>query len=76
MVSRFTIPRFFQEYPKSVAWGPISVVATAPINTYPVDFDGISKRAREQRGWRCERCGRDFPRTVDQEYLHVHYKTE
>jgi hypothetical protein len=75
IVSRFTIPRFFAEYPKSLLrWRPINDAATAPVNSYPADFDHISKRAREQRGWRCERCGRDFSRTVDREYLHVHHK--
>jgi len=75
IVSGFTIRRFFQKYPRSLLyWRPINDAATAPINNYPADFDGISRRVREQRGWRCERCGRDLSRVVDREYLHVHHK--
>jgi hypothetical protein len=75
IVSRFTIPRFFERYPKSLLhWRPKGDAATAPINVYPADFDNFSKRVREQRGWRCECCRRDFSRATDREYLHVHHK--
>jgi hypothetical protein len=73
IVSRFRIVRFFEKYPKSLLhWRPVNDVATAPVNHYPADFEGISKRVRERRARRCERCGRDF--SVDRDYLHVHHK--
>jgi hypothetical protein len=75
IVSRFAIPRFFEKYPKSLLyWRPTEDAATAPINDYPVDFEEISRRVREQRGWRCERCRRDFSVPVNREYLHVHHR--
>jgi hypothetical protein len=75
IVSRFTIVRFFEKYPRSLLhWRPVKDAATAPVNSYPADFEGISKRVREQRRWRCERCGRDFSRVVDRGYLHVHHQ--
>lgn len=75
IVSGFTIPRFFETFPKSLlSLRPAGAVETTPLNDYPADFDDISKRVRELRGWRCERCRRDFLRTVDREYLHVHHK--
>jgi hypothetical protein len=75
IVSRFAIRQFFEKYPRSLLHRrPINDAATAPINNYPADFDGISKRRREQRVWRCENCRRDFSRGIDREYLHVHHK--
>jgi hypothetical protein len=75
IVSRFTIRRFFEKYPRSLFQSrPAGDAATAPINDYSADFDDISKRVRERRGWRCECCRRDFSRATDCEYLHVHHK--
>ncbi len=75
IISRFTIRRFFEKYPRSLLHRrPTGDAATAPINDYPADFDDISKRVREQRGWRCENCCRDFSRATDRECLHVHHK--
>ena len=75
IVSRFKIARFFEKYPKSLLyWRPTRDAATAPINDYPADFEDISKRIRDRRGWRCERCRQDFSRAVNREYLHVHHR--
>jgi hypothetical protein len=75
IVSRFTIPRFFEKYPKSLLyWRPTEDAATGPINDYPADFEDISRRVREQSGWRCERCRRDFSHPANKEYLHAHHK--
>jgi hypothetical protein len=75
IVSGFTIPRFFEKFPKSLlSLRPTGAVETAPLNDYPADFDEISKRVRDRRSWRCECCRRDFSRATDREYLHVHHK--
>lgn len=75
IVSQFSIRHFFERFPKSLfSIRPTGDAETAPVNNYPPDFDEISNRVREQRGWRCERCRRDFSRGADREYLHVHHK--
>jgi hypothetical protein len=75
IVQRFRIRRFFEKYPRSLLHSrPKGDASTAPIDNYPPDFAHISKRVREQRGWRCECCRRDFSQTKDRKYLHVHHK--
>jgi hypothetical protein len=75
IVSRFTIRRFFELYPKSLLSKlPSDDADTAPINDYPIDFARISERIREKRGWRCERCRQDFSVSHNRKYLHVHHK--
>jgi len=75
IVSRFSIVQFFEKYPRSLLrWRPTNNAATAPVNNYPADFEDISGRVREQRGWRCERCGRDLSRPPDRKFLHIHHK--
>jgi len=75
IVSQFTIRGFFEKFPRSLlSFRPDGHADTAPVNNYSVDFGQISKRVRERRGWRCERCRRDFSRATDREYLHVHHK--
>ena len=75
IVSRFTISRFFEKYPRSLFHlRPRGDATTAPINNYPADFGDISDRLREQRSWRCECCRRDFSRQAERQYLHVHHK--
>ena len=75
IVSQFTIRRFFEKFPKSLfSARPAGAAETAPLNNYPEDFDEISKRAREQRGWRCQCRRRDFSRPTDRKYLHVHHR--
>jgi hypothetical protein len=75
IVFQFTIQRFFEKFPRSL----LSVrragdADSAPINNYSQDFGNTSKRVREQRGWRCECCQRDFSRSTDRKYLHVHHR--
>jgi 5-methylcytosine-specific restriction endonuclease McrA len=74
IVSLFTIPRFFERFPRLLSIRRAGHAETAPVNNYSADFDEISKRVRERRGWRCECCRRDFSRATDREYLHVHHK--
>jgi hypothetical protein len=75
IVSQFTIQRFFEKFPRSLLSARPGIDAdSAPITNYPQDFGNTSKRVREQRGWRCECCRRDFSRTGDRQYLHVHHQ--
>lgn len=75
IVSEFTIRRFFEKFPRSLLSArPWADADSAPINNYLLDFDNTSKRVREQRGWRCECCQRDFSQTGNRRYLHVHHK--
>jgi hypothetical protein len=75
IVSRFTMQRFFERFPRSLlSTRSAGDADTAPINNYSADFDDISKRVREQRNWRCECCRREFSRVTDRKYLHVHHK--
>jgi hypothetical protein len=75
IVSRFTIPRFFEEFPRSlISFRPVHAAETAPTNTYPVDFEIVSERLKAQHGWKCESCSRDLSRPPDRKYLHVHHR--
>jgi hypothetical protein len=75
IVSQFTIRRFFEKFPRSLLFiRPTGHAESAPVNNYPAGFNEISKFIREQRGWRCESCRRDFSRATDRAYLHVHHK--
>jgi hypothetical protein len=74
-VSQFDIRRFFEKFPRSpLSLRPTGLAEIAPVNNYSADFDKISKRVREQRGWRCECCRRDFSPAEDRQYLHVHHR--
>lgn len=70
IVSEFSIPRFFEKYPKSLhSHRPTHNDLSAPINDYTADFDEISRRVKAARGYRCESCGRN----PEAQFLNVHH---
>jgi hypothetical protein len=70
IVDEFTIPRFFEKYPKSLhVRRPQHDYTTAPLNEYTPDFDKISRRVKTERGYKCEECGR----APEARFLHVHH---
>ena len=75
IVSRFEIQRFFARFPRSLLSArPAGDADTAPIYNYSANFDDVSTRVRERRGWKCECCRRDFSPPTDRKYLHVHHR--
>lgn len=74
IVTQFTIPRFFEKYPRSLlSEHPAYDAETAPINNYTSYWDKISARIRSKRGWKCARCSRDLSAPHNQKHLHVHH---
>ncbi len=70
LVSEFTIPRFFEKYPKSLHLRrPKHDFISAPLNDYTPDFAQISRSVKSARGYRCEECNR----TPEARFLHVHH---
>lgn len=53
-------PPYFNNIPKT-AYGV----------EYPTNWPQISYKVRKERGWRCEKCGRDFSR--QKQNLHLHH---
>jgi hypothetical protein len=75
-VRSFTPSLFFAAYPQSLhPRKPRYTSATAPLDTYTDDFHEVSRRVREQVGWRCEGCRRDLAQLRLRQYLHVHHKS-
>ncbi|MGH7052991.1 MAG: hypothetical protein ACREFA_04125, partial [Stellaceae bacterium] len=75
IVSRFTIKRFFEIYPKSLLLNyPSDDADTAPINDYTADFPLIAKRIKQQRAWKCDICFRNLSAPANHKYLHAHHK--
>jgi len=70
IVSRFSIPRFFEKYPQSLHLRkPSHDYISAPTNEYTDDFDQISQQLKSARGYRCQDCGK----IPESKYLHVHH---
>lgn len=75
IVSRFTIKRFFEIYPRSLLLNhPADDADTAPVNDYTADFPLIAKRIKQQRAWKCDKCSRDLSALTNHKYLHAHHK--
>ena len=69
----FDLGEFFEVYPSQITREPMHTDATAPLNHYTEDWPQISIRHREQKDWRCERCGVDFGGQERRQSLHVHH---
>jgi len=74
-VDSFSIAEFFDKYPKSLQPEvPLHNDITAPTNTYPSNFNEISKAYRNKIGWVCEKCLISLKDENLHRYLHVHHK--
>lgn len=69
---RFTLENFFKAYPKGLLDSKGHYRADlAQDNRYPPNWNKISRKTREERGWKCEECQiylKDYPA-----YLDVHH---
>jgi 5-methylcytosine-specific restriction endonuclease McrA len=73
-VSDFSIPKFFEAYPKSLhRFTPTHTDLTAPQNVYNPDFPSKSRAYRQQKNWVCEECGISLSTPAMQRFLHVHH---
>lgn len=74
-VKAFTTERFFSLYPRDIlVHKPTHDSNSAPPNVYPEDFDELARLTKERRGWKCERCTRDFSERRYRRFLHVHHE--
>jgi hypothetical protein len=73
-VKFFKIDRFFEKYPRSLhSQSPRYNSDNAPLDAYTEDFDEISKKIRNDIGWRCQKCGINLSKPRDRKWLHVHH---
>jgi hypothetical protein len=70
IVSSFSIPRFFERYPRSLHLKvPQNDYISAPTNDYPEGFDEISRSIKRARNYKCEECGLK----PEDRFVHVHH---
>jgi hypothetical protein len=73
IVLRFSIPRFFQRYPRSLhPTLPEHTAETAPINDYPENWDEIAFQLKQQLRFQCQNCRIGLGATKSR-FLHVHH---
>lgn len=73
-VGQFALKDFFTQYPRDLhARTPRHSAETAPRNEYAPDWADISKRTRDQRGYRCQKCGITLA-NADSHLMHVHHR--
>lgn len=74
VVSAFTPETFFALYPRTFHTAlPRYESEDAPIDTYPSDFDELSRNLRASRHWKCENCPSTFAAPHLRKYLDVHH---
>lgn len=74
IVAEFTPDDFFRIYPRFLhVVKPKHDSDTAPLNDYSPDFPAVSERLRQEKGWRCQKCGQVLSATHLRRYLHVHH---
>jgi len=72
MVRKFTLYDFFKKYGKTfIIKTPPYTAANAPLNDYTSDFKEVADRIKDQRGYRCDKCGRDLSKSKKD--LHAHH---
>lgn len=75
-VNDFTPEQFFAQYPQSPHTRlPSHNSEGAPLNDYTKDFPAISRKLREEAGWRCSAptCRRILAAQALRRYLQVHH---
>lgn len=74
LVAEFTIEKFFEKYPRTLhLLEPVHTDVTAPMNEYPFNFNETSRRVREAKNWKCEKCDFVANENGEQKFLHVHH---
>jgi hypothetical protein len=75
-VAQFRLEDFFKKYPRALfLQTPANRSDSGPLNVYPADFEELSKRIKDERGWRCEGsgCGVVLSDRSLRRYLHLHH---
>jgi hypothetical protein len=75
-VAQFRLEDFFKKFPRALLLQtPAHQSDSGPLNVYPPDFEELSKRIKEERGWRCEgnECGLIMTDQSLRRYLHLHH---
>ena len=67
----FDLRAFFEKYDSQITREPTHTDITAPVNTYPPNWEQISYRYKEKRNWKCEECGVNL--RDERKFLHVHH---
>lgn len=67
----FDLREFFERYGSQITKEPSNTDITAPRNEYPKNWNQISNRYKEKRGWECEECGVNLK--DERQFLHVHH---
>lgn len=67
----FDLREFFERYGSQITREPTHTDITAPLNTYPPNWNQISHRYKEKRNWECEECGINL--RDERKFLHVHH---
>ncbi len=67
----FNLRAFFEKYDSQITREPTHTDITAPVNTYPPNWEQISYRYKEKRNWKCEECGVNLK--DERKFLHVHH---
>ena len=70
----FDLSAFFEKYDSQITREPTHTDITAPVNTYPPNWEQISYRYKEKRNWKCEECGVNLAGDDSKGFLHVHHK--
>ena len=70
----FDLREFFERYGSQITREPTHTDITAPLNTYPPNWDQISYKYRLKQKWKCEECGVDLAGEDSKRFLHVHHK--
>lgn len=70
----FDLRAFFEKYDSQITKVPTHTDITAPVNTYPPNWEQISYRYKEKRNWECEECGIALGGEDSKRFLHVHHK--
>jgi len=68
--NKFTMDEYFKEYDSKIFNVPPHNEITAPINTYPDNWDEISKTYKEMKDWKCEECGKNLQNNKSQLQTH------
>ena len=69
----FDLREFFERYGSQITREPTHTDLTAPLNTYPPNWDQISYKYRLKQKWKCEECGVNLRFRNRQKFLHVHH---